>query len=400
MTEARAVLSVGVSFDRSAGGEWSGRYSSETQAVLEYPFDSVTVSGTHVAVVLGGGDTTFAGQLAGDSISGTFKDSGGTGSFVFRRTTPPKYPYTSNDITFHNGNVRLAGSVYVPRTPGRHTAVVLLHGSGPETRWGTSRFIADKLARSGIAALIYDKRGSGESGGDWRTASYADLADDAIGAMHVLANTASVDPAKIGLWGHSQGGYIAPLVASRSGRVAFIVAADSPASHQYEQDIYRVRNEVNASGWPAKSRAAAMVFYQHFVTVARTGKGYDDFQAEMKRDEHEPWLSWMAIPPPDSWVWPWYLKTGDYDSRRYWPDVKSPVLLMYGERDSLEPVDWSIATIERLLNSAGNPRVSAIILPGAPHILHIAPAPGDRFFWWHMVPGYPDFGIAWIKRLF
>ena len=79
-------------------------------------------------------------------------------------------------------------------------------------------------------------------------------------------------------------------------------------------------------------------------------------------------------------------------------DVKAPVLLLYGERDRLMPVDASIATIESLLQSSGNNDVSAIILPNAPHTLDIQPGPKDAFFWWHVVAGYPDLVIDWIKR--
>ncbi|MDQ6825107.1 MAG: alpha/beta fold hydrolase, partial [Candidatus Eremiobacteraeota bacterium] len=291
----------------------------------------------------------------------------------------------------------LAGSVYAPRTSGRHRAVVLLHGSGPESRWGTIRYIADQLARNDVTTLIYDKRGSGDSGGDWRTASYADLADDAIAGIKLLQARSDVDGRRIGIWGHSQGGYIAPLVAARCHDVAFIVAADSPAMAQYQQDIYRVRNSLRDNGWTGKTGAAAMTLYKQFIEVALTGKGFGELAQAMERNKKEPWLAWMGIPPKNSWLWPWYRQTGYYDSRPYWRNVKVPVLLVYGELDELQPVGTSIATIQRLARANGNQDVEAFILPAAPHVLHIAPKPGERFFWWHFVPGYPSLVIDWIK---
>lgn len=398
LTEHGKPLSVLVSFDRATIGSWSGRFSADSQAAMEYPFDSVHLSGSQITIALGGGSLLFTGLVKPNSIVGTFLMGSENGTFSLERSAAPKFPYTSEYLVFHNGGVKLAGSLYVPRAPGTHTAVVLLHGSGPQTRWGTLRFIADRLARSGVAAFIYDKRGCGESGGDWRTASYVDLAKDAVAAIDVLRRHKNIDDSRIGIWGHSEGGNIAPLIASLSPNVAFIVAADAPATVTYEQDIYRVGNSLHDNGWTGKSGAAALALYTQFVNVGRTGKGYAELEESMKQSEHEPWFSWLGIPPKNSWVWSWYPLVADYDSRKYWPSVKAPVLLLYGERDRLMPVDASIATIESLLQSSGNNDVSAIILPNAPHTLDIQPGPKDAFFWWHVVAGYPDLVIDWIKR--
>jgi hypothetical protein len=94
---------------------------------------------------------------------GTFTDDGAGGKFTLRRSLPEALPYDSFDVIFRNGAVALSGTLCVPRSPERHAAVVILQGSGGESRWGTNRFIADQFARSGIAALVYDKRGSGVS---------------------------------------------------------------------------------------------------------------------------------------------------------------------------------------------------------------------------------------------
>src|ERR1700694_677047 len=397
LSEAGADLPVTISFEPTKNGGWTGRFTSSTQGVMEYPFDSVSVHDSSLSVVLGGGDISFHGTLSGDHLTGAFDGDEGKGTFALQRAVKPSYPYRSDAITFRNGNTLLAGSVYAARTSGRHRAVVLLHGSGPESRWGTIRYIADQLARNGVTTLIYDKRGSGDSGGDWRTASYADLADDAIAGIKLLQARSDVDGRRIGIWGHSQGGYIAPLVASRCHDVAFIVAADSPAMAQYQQDLYHVRNSARDHGWTGKTGAAAMALYKQFIEVALTGKGFGELTQAMERNKKEPWLAWRGIPPKNSWLWPWYRKTGYYDSRPYWRNVKVPILLVYGELDELQPVDTSIATIQRLARANGNQDVEAFILPAAPHVLHIAPKPGERFFWWHFVPGYPSIVIDWIK---
>jgi acetyl esterase/lipase len=122
------------------------------------------------------------------------------------------------DVRFPStGTVRLAGTLISPATPGKHPAVVLVHGSGAENRdymlpW--SRF----LVRRGMAVLGYDKRGVNESTGDWNTASFPDLANDVIAAFNYLKRRPDIDRAHIGLLGISQAGWIMPIAAVRAER--------------------------------------------------------------------------------------------------------------------------------------------------------------------------------------
>src|SRR6202012_1142693 len=188
-------------------------------------------------------------------------------------------PYDVEDVSFRDGDVVLQGTLCVPRTPGRHGAVVLVHGSGPESRWGTNRSIADRLARAGIAALIYDKRGSGTSGGDWKTASFEDLARDALAGVDLLDQRADIDPAGVGIHGHSQGGLIGPLAATLApDKIAFVVAEDTFAGTQYSQDIYRVGHAIKELNLKPADEADAMRIYTLFVDASRGAKSYDEFQ--------------------------------------------------------------------------------------------------------------------------
>src|SRR5262249_48818400 len=156
------------------------------------------------------------GKLISDHIVGTFTDDGAGGKFNLHRSVPEVLPYDAIEVIFRNGDVALSGTLCMPRSPGRHEAVVILQGSGSESRWGTNRFIADQFARSNIAALVYDKRGSGLSTGDWRSSSYDDLANDVLAGIDLLASRLDVDPRRIGLHGHSEGGIIAAMVAARA----------------------------------------------------------------------------------------------------------------------------------------------------------------------------------------
>ena len=179
-TMVRDGASLEVSFDFStSGSQPKGTFTSVTQQAMDYPLNVVTIStdGVHFAI---GDSLVFDGKFISDHIEGTFTDDGAGGKFTLHRSVPEALPYDSVDVIFHNGAVALSGTLCMPRSPGRHAAVIILQGSGGESRWGTNRFIADQFARSGMAALVYDKRGSGDSTGDWKTSSYDDLANDVL----------------------------------------------------------------------------------------------------------------------------------------------------------------------------------------------------------------------------
>ena len=126
------------------------------------------------------------------------------------------------EVTFRNGAVSLAGTLTLPSGIKPHPAVVFIHGSGPDSRENYS-FYAELFARHGIATLIYDKRGVGASTGDWRRVHFRDLAEDALAGVRLLRSHKDIDASRIGLWGGSNGGWVAPLAASLSNDVAFVI---------------------------------------------------------------------------------------------------------------------------------------------------------------------------------
>jgi hypothetical protein len=387
-------LPVSFSFDETQPVP-SGLFTSLTQRAMDYPLDSVSEQGTHIQFVLGGNEK-FDGRVEANKITGTFGSEDETGTFVLRRSRRAKLPYDLQDVLFSNGPVQLAGTLALPRTPGRHPAVVLLQGSGPETRWGTNRFIADRMARAGIAALIYDQRGSGKSTGDWKTASFTDLAKDALSAVALLQARTDIDPAKIGLHGHSQGGIIAAMATTSSPTsVAFVVAEDTVAGPVWKQDIYRVHNAL-AREFKAPDADAAMRLYDLFIEVATGNRPYKELEDASASVTKQAWFQWLDLPPRDSWLWAWYAKNGTVNTLDYWRTVRVPVLLVYGEHDELVPVDESISNIEKALDEKKVP-YTALIAPAAEHNLTVHPQPGQAFFWWHAAPGIIDTVDAWIR---
>lgn len=397
-TMVREGVPLEVSFDfKGPGSQPRGTFTSLTQKAMDYPLDVLSVSADAVHFVLGS-SIVFNGKLSANQIIGTFTDDSGKGEFTLHRAIAKPLPYDTEDVSFRNGPVTLSGTLCVPRSPGRHAAIVLLQGSGGETRWGTNRFIADRFARAGIAALVYDKRGSGASTGDWKLSSYDDLANDGIAGIDLLASRPDIDAKRIGLHGHSEGGIIAPIAAVRApAKVAFIVAEDTVAGFVRDQDVYRVSHQIRQAGFTDAQVERALDLYKLMIEVLRGAKPYRELEIAGQSVRDEDWYQWLAIPPKDSYLWTWYPKVGNLDTLIIWKQVHVPVLLIYGEHDQLEPVDESLAKIEASLDGVKTP-YTAVIVPNAQHNLTVQPEAGAPFFWWKAAPGLVDLVVAWVQQ--
>ena len=397
-TMIREGAPLEVSFDfRGPGSKPKGTFTSLTQKAMDYPLDVLNVSADAVHFVLGG-SIVFDGKVSANQIIGTFTGDSGKGDFTLHHTRAMPLPYDTEDVSFRNGPVTLSGTLCIPRSPGRHAAVVLLQGSGDETRWGTNRFIADRFARAGIAALVYDKRGSGASTGDWKLSSYDDLANDAIAGVDLLASRTDIDGQRIGLHGHSEGGIIAPMAAVRApSKVSFIVAEDTVAGLVRDQDVYRVSHQIRQAGFSDAQVERALDLYKLMIEVLRGAKPYHELEIAGQSVRDEDWYRWLAIPPEHSYLWTWYPKVGNLDTLVFWRQVHAPVLLIYGERDQLEPVDESLAKIETSLDGVKTPYAS-VIVPNAQHNLTVQPEAGAPFFWWKAAPGLVDLVVAWVEQ--
>lgn len=396
LTQQDAVLPVSFDF-KNKDGKPGGDFSSPTQGCLQYPLNTVTCVTSNIHFVLGGG-MIFDGQLAGDTITGGFRNNGATGTFTLKRAQAETFPYKVEEVHFSNGNVTLAGTLCIPSKAGRYPAIIFNQGSGSESRWGTNRFWAGQFARAGIAALCYDKRGCGESTGSWKQADFNDLARDCLAALHMLQARSDIDPGEIGLYGHSQGGFIAPLIASQSPGIAFIIAADSFGGVAYEQDLARIRTLLTDEGYSSAESEKAMTFFNLFLKVLRTGQGWDQLEAALPLARKEKWFKDVAPSPRGNWIYSYYQKTCDYNSLAFWEKIRVPVLLIYGERDRSTPPNESIRNIEQALDKAGNGNYAAILLPKAVHNDTIEPESGEPFFWWHVAPGLSDLQIGWIRQ--
>jgi pimeloyl-ACP methyl ester carboxylesterase len=248
--------------------------------------------------------------------------------------------YSERELFFANGEVRLAGTLILPQGDGPFPAVVLLHGAGPDMRH-VYRPDAKTFVQAGIAAFIYDKRGTGQSGGDWRTASLFDLADDALAAVRLLRQQPEILAQQVGLWGVSQGGWLTPFAAARSDQVAFIVQVTAAALPLANQEMWGVGNELHRRGFSDQALDTTMkAMHLLFSTRPLIHRGLvqlDDL--------------WFVTYDP-------YL-----DPASAWPQVKQPALIFYGALDATVPTRTSLDVMQNFLT----PGRSTIVLSDKGH---------------------------------
>jgi dienelactone hydrolase len=285
--------------------------------------------------------------------------------------------FRSEDLTIPAGDHRLAGTLYLPRSGPPAPAVVFVHGAGPAVRGDGYHELARHFARNGVAALIYDKRGCGASTGDWTRAGLHDLAGDALAWVRLLRGRPEINPARVGLWGLSQGASIVPIAAGRSPGVAFVIAVGGCLDFEGQMRYFRANLFRRLGHPPALLDIANKVFLIQVDLSNRIRSG--------------------SLPAPEA------LKDScryefDLDQAEVWRQVRQPVLAIYSERDRQVPVAESSAALAAALAQAGNRDFTLIIYPGASHAVGKTRTGELREEWTGYAPGYLEDMTAWVLQ--
>jgi dienelactone hydrolase len=263
--------------------------------------------------------------------------------------------YDDVPVRFESRDIELAGTVLLPEGPGPHPAVAIVHGAEFGTR-ETYRVMASYLARQGVAALIYDKRGTGESTGDARAGTFDDLTVDALAAVSLLRQTARIDPDRVGLVGMSQGGWIIADAAIRTDDVAFLVALSASGFTPAEQAAWLTGSMLAVRGLGGlavdiSAKAWAMLYSS--VDLVRAG---------------------LLDPMPQVPGFWFHALDPHLSATTLWSQVRQPVLGMWGELDCQVPAYDSLAVIQDALDRGPNETYRLVIHGRADHGLIVADA--------------------------
>jgi len=243
------------------------------------------------------------------------------------------------------------------------TAIVALHGASEgERSWYLYRHLHDVLPPAGIGVLTFDRRGDGESTGSPSRGRFTVQADDAVAFVDEL------DVERVGLWGISQGGWVAPLAATRAPGIAFLVLLASTGVTPAAQMRYAVAEQLRRAGFGSDAVARAVELRARAEAWIRDGR-LDDLEADLAAAAREPW--WPLVFLPDSLPPPEESEAARralaeelfFDPEPIFARVRVPTMLFYGDDDSWTPVGPSIATWRRARGDA----VDVVVLAGTGH---------------------------------
>lgn len=281
--------------------------------------------------------------------------------------------FEEHRIEFHNQDVKLAGSLLLPKTEAPVPAVVFIHGAGRQTR-EPYREAGEYFASQGIAALIYDKRGCGQSSGAYESHEpYTNLVDDALSAVAFLKERREIAASRIGIWGLSQGAYISAAAASRSEDIKFILTVG--ASVCDGMMLYYRDNLFRKYGLSDTLR-----------DVAEKAQLGQDSLLMLRDDSLLSSFAPRSYPPPEEYVHP------------AWKHVRQPVLAMWGQLDQNVPVGESILGLKNSLAQANNQKWTMIVLPQASHSLGLSETGALYSKWRGYPPGALKTMTDWVHR--
>jgi len=297
------------------------------------------------------------------------------------------YPYNEEQVTYKNekANITLAGTLTYPKEGNSFPVVILISGSGAldrdETVFGHRPFliIADYLTRRGIEVLRVDDRGIGGTSGNYLESTINDFASDVISGINFLKKRKEINERMIGLIGHSEGGIIAPLVASLTSDVAFLVLMAGPGV-LLEEILYKQAELIGRAEKLSEELISQETSLQkELFSIIKEEKNNDKAKLKLEKvvsgalekmkSQNLPIFSQGSIDAQINFmISPWFRDFLSYDPREALRNVKCPILAINGEKDLQVPFKENLETIKKELKERGNKNYKVRELPNLNHL--------------------------------
>lgn len=334
---------------------------------------------------------------------------------TFAAEDPPRCAVPAGTVPFEfasDGN-RLRGFIDMPATTGRHPAIVIVHGSGTTDVIrgggpynGSYEDMRAAFRSAGIAAVVWDKAGNGCSDGRYIHADdvYA-RANEVVAAVKALQGRDDIDASRIGAWGISQGGWVAPIAAVRSSGIKYLILVSGPGKGFFSTWAYQAINQLRADGVPEQEAKAAVATMRRALVVMQAGGTYEEFtQASRPLLKYPVFGKQLGITggTPETYAKgqsPPFMRIWTTSADTYLSELDVPLLAIFGDRD--DKIDWreSVRAYREAYGRAGNRDLTIKVFENASHDLFAAgaektaqspPAP-------QLVPGYLATMIAWLR---
>jgi len=385
-------------------------------------------------ILISPSNAVFSGVIVNDSIAGSFTQSGTSGTFYLTKTTETKegvskdevLPYVEKEVTFHNGDIKFSGTLTLPEYPGKHPAVVMITGSGPQDRdeeiysFKIFKMIADHFTKNGIAVLRYDDRGIGGSTGNISESTTEDFAGDVIEAVKYLQTRNDIRHDNIGLCGHSEGGIVAPLAASNYKDIAFIILMAGTGVTGEEVIIEQTELILKAEGIADEEIKESLVQSKKLFSDLRSGKEKEEIISELRKQilenyEHMTEEQKELITDKDEYAdkttnskydqltSPWMSFFLSYDPVPALEKVTCPVLMLFGELDLQVSVAQNEKPMIDALVRGNNKDFEVKTFPKANHLFQEANTGSPSEYadlQKEFTQGFLDFMSSWVLERF
>ncbi len=397
----------------------------DVQGNIGLPLSALVLDGTRLRFELQSplGLIKWDGELRDGVIEGEFTQLSNTGAFTLHRPgaesdvaaeSDPVDGHRSEEVTFANGAFVLAGEVALPHGDGPHPAVVLISGSGDQDRDSTiGQFrlfanLADHLAQAGVASLRWDDRGVGASDGYGTLTTLEDRAGDVEAAVELLRTRPDIDADRIGLIGHSEGGFIAPIVANRTDGVAFVALLASSAVPGDELLRMQLLRILTLAGTPPDEIARRQAQQELILQAILTGEGWGEAELstrEAVRRELESMSEEQRESIPDEEAFldisveqrlsplrsRYFRSLVTHDPRPDLVGLEVPVLALFGELDTQVPPAANAAALSEAIAASAIPSYAIGTVSGANHLFQAA-VTGSPDEYTELAPEYaPEF---------
>jgi len=400
--ELRIVFNISTNPD----GSINASMDSPDQGVSGIPVESVSYKNGNLNLGVKSIPGSFEGiyKENNKTIEGEWKQAGSVFPLVLNRIEkapdthreqdPVKpYPYTEEEVVYENkeAGVKLAGTLTLPQSEGPFPAVILITGSGQQNRneeiAGHRPFLvlSDYLTRQGIAVLRVDDRGIGGSTGNVSQDTTEDFAGDVLTGVEYLKSRKEINPSRIGLIGHSEGGLIAPLIAVKSPDIAFIVLMAAPGVTGEEILYMQSERIARAEGASNETIAQNEALMRRMYSVVKEEKNNTAAEEELReilrteiantsgqKTENSGHSEAVIDAQVTALTSPWMRFFLTYDPRPTLMKVKCPVLAITGEKDLQVPPEENLRAIDDALKAGGNKDYIVKELPGLNHLFQTA----------------------------
>jgi uncharacterized protein len=298
-------------------------------------------------------------------------------------------------LSFDSDELRLSGSLHVPAGTGPFPAVVMAQGSGPADRDSGGYFvpIRETFLDRGIATFAFDKPGCGESSGDWRHHGLVGRADQIVAALDLVRSHPSIDGEHVGIWGHSQGGWLVQMLAGQRVDLGFAIVSSGPTIGVREQILYDCEQTLRGRGHDAEEIRQALALARQLHQAAADGATFEAIADELLEPaSRRSWYgSYPMIDDADDWQHAKLLIGEPFEPVSALSRVECPFLAVYGGLDRLLPPWRGARETGQALARAGNADATVIVFPLGDHRIQDTRTGG-------LVSGYLELLGDWASR--